>query len=150
MQKERRCYIVYFVCSQWTTTVNAIYFYLWVSICHCVSGTASVGLSTRLLVGSLLWCPAGTSCTALWVQEGEQLTVSAVRSHETVTTWPLSWSPLSPSGFEVMKGAVRTHLTPLSRFHMWTWMWRLFLSFTVGPASKRNGLKIKSFFLISD
>lgn len=44
------------------------------------SGTASVDHSTRLRVGSLRWCPAGTSCTALWVQGGEQhITAPAIR-----------------------------------------------------------------------
>lgn len=57
--KHFQCYIFGFVIYMFWGLLSA-------------SGTASVDHSTRLRVGSLRWCPAGTSCTALWVQGGEQ------------------------------------------------------------------------------
>lgn len=58
-----------------------------------IIGTASVGHSTRLHVESLRWCPAGISCTALWVQGGEQhillciLKVQYVRSGQLMNSY---------------------------------------------------------------
>lgn len=54
--------------------------YLYITMIFA-AGTALVDHSTRRHVESLLWCPAGTSCTALWVRGGKCYALSSVRFH---------------------------------------------------------------------
>lgn len=57
--------------EKWRGWVFTVLIFVFLYFYITTSGTASVGHSTRLHAESPLWCPAGTSCTALWVQGGK-------------------------------------------------------------------------------
>lgn len=72
-------------------------------------GTASADHSTRLRAGSLRLCPAGISCTALWVQAGEPWV------NQQLNQSP----PNKPSSCVCLRCKSSTHLSGGGAAHSW-------------------------------